>query len=194
MSDYELSLELFDLAAEAAALLEEDTSVAHYTDQILAKARSPEDKLPGMYVATELLCNTGLFNDAIASAVKILETLEESPPRRWGDPDLAVDISIINARLKKITDEDIINAGEVDPSNAKRFVTLMKIYKLLGHCFHFTEQSFFGANALSMVHLTLENGLCAMSPIAFANYGEFLASIGELDLGVRLGMFCLLPE
>ena len=39
-----------------------------------------------------------------------------------------------------------------------------------------------------MIHLTLKHGLCPMSPLAFAFYGEVKAGIGQLDLSHRLGM------
>ena len=46
-SDYELSLNLYDAVAEAACFMNNQSAVVNYTEQIVAHAKCPDDRLNG---------------------------------------------------------------------------------------------------------------------------------------------------
>ena len=55
--------------------------------------------------------------------------------------------------------------------------------------FHFVNPTFAASVSLRMVELTLFEGVTHATPLAFAYYGETLASMGIVEEGCRLGEF-----
>ena len=72
----------------------------------------------------------------------------------------------------------------------KRTVNMLKLYANLAHMLHFTDPSLIGSVSLRMVEITMKSGLTSTAPLAFAHYGEMLASIGHINEGCRLGKCC----
>jgi len=190
ITDYRLSLDLFDAASESASVLNNGKAVSRYTQELFSHARCPDDKLNGMQAVTKILVNDWFNRDAVESSFKILTMLGERLPRRLGDAKLDAAMDATNDALDNTTNQTIL--GMEENPEKKRFVTLMKLYALLGDCFQSFEPSLFGATCHRMIELTLENGLCDVTPIALALYGEFLVSMGKLDLGIRLGGLALI--
>ena len=119
------------------------------------------------------------------SSFAILLQAGEELPRVMGDAKLTGDIQIMmNNILQEATDYSILNM-EVTTNN--RTVTLLKLYANLAYMLHLTDPSLIGAVSLRMVDITIKSGLTSISPLAFAYYGETLASIGYITEGCRLG-------
>ena len=119
------------------------------------------------------------------SSFAILLQAGEELPRVMGDAKLTGDIQIMmNNILQEATDYSILNM-EVTTNN--RTVTLLKLYANLAYMLHITDPSLIGAVSLRMVDITIKSGLTSISPLAFAYYGETLASIGYITEGCRLG-------
>ena len=55
-SQYELTLDLFDAAAEAACVLNKNAAVTSYTEQIVANARCFDDSLNCEYSCSDMCC------------------------------------------------------------------------------------------------------------------------------------------
>lgn len=140
--------------------------------------------MPGMHALTKSLSNEGLQKEAIESSYKILTMLGERLPRHIGDVSLQISLEKMNSNLRSTTDGQILS---MDMNQNQNMATLMKIYHVLGHCFHFCDQSLICATSLRMVEITLDNGLFPTSPVAFSYYGEVLVAMGRIDMGVRLG-------
>ena len=126
----------------------------------------------------------GLREEALETSFGTLKMLGESLPRQMGDATLDADIDKMNETLQNTDDLSLLNLKE---SNERKYVILMRIYGLLGHHFHFSKTSLFWSTSLRMVQLSLMNGYCMMTPIAFAFYGEVLVSLGKFELANRLG-------
>ena len=121
------------------------------------------------------------------SSFAILLQAGEELPRVMGDAKLTGDIQIMMNNifiLQEATDSSILNM-EVTTNN--RTVTLLKLYANLAYMLHITDPSLIGAVSLRMVDITIKSGLTSISPLAFAYYGETLASIGYITEGCRLG-------
>ena len=140
--------------------------------------------MPGMHALTKSPTNEGLQKEAIESSYKILTMLGERLPRHIGDVSLQISLEKMNSNLRSTTDGQILS---MDMNQNQNMATLMKIYHVLGHCFHFCDQSLICATSLRMVEITLDNGLFPTSPVAFSYYGEVLVAMGRIDMGVRLG-------
>ena len=57
-SEYELTLNLFDAAAEAACVLNKNAEVMLYTEQLTANAKSLDDSLNGEFNVHEMICSS----------------------------------------------------------------------------------------------------------------------------------------
>ena len=131
--------------------------------------------LPGQWAAKE---------KAADSSFSALKMLGESLPREMGDTSLTADMDDMNTTLEKKDDWSLLNLNE---SNEKKFITLMRIYAFLGLHLHYSKPSLFWSTSLRMVQLSLMNGYCETTPLAFAFYGEGLVTIGKFKLASRLG-------
>ena len=145
--------------------------------------------LSGLYVAAKALRQAELLKESMESTFAILQQVGEALPRAMGDDQLTADILLMNGILQKTADDSILN---MEVTSNKRIVTLMKLYaNLLAFLLHFADPSLIGAVSLRMVEITMNSGLTSISPLAFAHYGETLASIGYITEGCRLGRLAL---
>ncbi|KAL7538621.1 hypothetical protein ACHAXR_008700 [Thalassiosira sp. AJA248-18] len=181
---YDLSLDLYDAASDAAVVIDNAAAVTLYTQQLFDHTKCSDDKLICMYARARVLSNKGLHREAVDSFFKILLMLGERLPLRMGDAELNDGIESMNGILQNTTDEMILHMEE---TSGKKSDTLMKIYMELCYSTHFFDPALRGSLSLRMVELTLKNGLCSQSSSGFAFFGEVLVIIGKLDLGIRLG-------
>ncbi|KAL7554477.1 hypothetical protein ACHAWF_017948 [Thalassiosira exigua] len=113
-----------------------------------------------------------ILNDRSAVTQYTQQNLDEPALRPISD--MAADMEAIDRILENETDEYFLNLPT--SSNERKFVTIMKPQNL-------------HAAGTRMVQLTLKNGLCPNTPIAFAYYGEAQAGRGRLDLARRLASY-----
>jgi hypothetical protein len=116
----------------------------------------------------------------------ILAKLEEAPLRDMGDSELSIDIAATNVRLQQLTDDCICNMQE---NQMKKSIALNKLYADLAFVQNFVNPALFADLSLRMVQLTLSKGITPTAPLAFAYYGQTLASMGNILEGCRLGEF-----
>jgi hypothetical protein len=116
----------------------------------------------------------------------ILAKLEEATLRDMGDSELSIDIAATNVRLQQLTDDCICNTQE---NQMKRSIALNKLYADLAHVLFYVKPALFADVSLRMVQFTLSKGITPTAPLAFAYYGQKLASIGNIRKGCRLGEY-----
>ena len=117
---------------------------------------------------------------------EILAKLDEKPLRDMEDNTLSTDIAAMNEILQTLTDEYFCNMQD---NQTKRVVSILKLYANLAHLLHFVKPFLVGSVSLRMVELTMSKGISPTAPLAFAYYGETLASMGNISEGCRLGEF-----
>jgi len=78
----------------------------------------------GRFVIARSLIQENRLIDAVESSLDTLSKLGEQPLRDLGDASLYSDILAMNATLRNISDDEILNMQEV---NAKKVLTTMKI-------------------------------------------------------------------
>jgi len=119
---------------------------------------------------------------------EILSYSGEEKLRPIGSSILTSKIHQMNGLFRKTPDQVIL---DMNITNNKKIFTLLKLYELLGTTLHFTMPELYAATCLRMVDLTMENGLTAIAPMAFAMYGVVLAGDGNLVDACRLGRLAL---
>ena len=122
----------------------------------------------------------------MSAMMVLLAKLDEKPLRDMGDSKLSTDITAMNEILQTLTDEYFCNMQD---NQTKRVVSILKLYAEMAHVLHYVSPSLIGAVALRMVELTMSKGISPIAPLAFAYYGETLASMGNISEGCRLGEF-----
>jgi hypothetical protein len=184
-TDYKLSLDLHDEAAEAASVTSRGKEVEYYTREVVANATSSDDKLNCLHAISKVVTRADMKDESINTLFGILEELGEAPLRQPGDDQLVNDTRTVNALIKELSDEEILNFDEI---RERRVVTLMKVYNV--YMLRFRKSSLIAAASLRMVELTLNNGLCSLSPMAFVHYAEVLSS-ADIPLALRVGELAL---
>ena len=124
----------------------------------------------------------------MSAMMVLLAKLDEKPLRDMGDSKLSTDIAAMNEILQTLTDEYVCNMQD---NHTKRVVSILNLYAKLAQLVHYVSPSLIGATALRMVEITMSKGISPTAPLAFAYYGETLASMGNISEGCRLGEFIL---
>jgi hypothetical protein len=143
-------------------------------------------QITGLSIAAFDLRIAGSYKESAAAIMEILAKLEEKPLREVGDSALSIDIAATNVRLQQLTDDYICNMQE---NQMKRSIALNKLYADLAHVLYYVKPALFANVSLRMVEFTLSKGLTPTAPLAFAYYGQVLASMGNICKGCRLGKF-----
>jgi hypothetical protein len=141
-------------------------------------------QITGLSIAAFDLRITGLYKESVAAMMEILAKLDEKPLREVGDSTLSTDIAAMNVRLQQLPDDCICNMQE---NQMKRIVILQQLYANLALVQHFVKPALVADVSLRMVQLTVSKGITPTAPIAFAYYGQVLASMGNICEGCRLG-------
>lgn len=160
---YELSLDLFTSAAEAACHLSDSTRVNYFTDAVVHHAKSLDDRLPVLYFSVKSLRKARSINEATTLVMKVLQQLGKKIASNihfistkfsnanadyhnglfflGEDACCALDMpkmEVIKSMVQLInsmTDESILNLKQC---TEKHFVFLMKFYHELFYLFHST--------------------------------------------------------
>lgn len=184
-SQYALSLGLFDAAVEMACALNGGEAVRRLSEQLLANTRCDDDKLNCLYAVVKSLRLAYKLQDSKRVAITMLEQLEERLPRPMGDIGLETDILNVKRILQGMSDESILNMKET--SQKPKDILTLNLYHDLNFLFQFIDTKKIADTSLRMAQITLSNGLCCMSPLAYAQFAIVLVTMGDTGLGYRLG-------
>ena len=123
---------------------------------------------------------------SIKASFAILVQFREEVPRASGDDTLRFDIDRMNHILQSTSDDMICSMQE---NNDKKMTILMYLYAALAHLLQYFKPWLAVSVSLRMVELTMNTGLNAQSPLAFAHFGGILITDGQITEGCRLGEF-----
>jgi len=114
-------------------------------------------------------------------------------PRVSDNAGLASNIQEMKLKLQSLSDESILNMKET--TTQKRDILLLNVYYDLNFLFQFVDTSRIADTSLRMAQITLSNGLCCMSPLAFAEISIVLVTMRDnpenITLGYRVGTIAL---
>lgn len=123
---------------------------------------------------------------SIKASFAILAQFRENLPRESGDDTLRTDIDRMNHILLSMSDDTICNMQDNDD---KKMTILIYLYAALAHLLQYFKPWLAVSVSLRMVELTMNTGLNAQSPLAFAHFGGNLITDGRITEGCRLGEF-----
>eukprot|EP00804_Cyclotella_cryptica_P031040 CCRYP_013586-RA/>CCRYP_013586-RA protein AED:0.40 eAED:0.38 QI:0/0/0/1/0/0/3/0/254 len=171
---YDLSLELYELAAECAFIIGDIVSLTVLTDQVTKIARSFEDTLNISYTCMSTFGSTSKISDSVEMGLDIMAKLGEELPRSFSDHYTNLQIRSTQAMLDEISVVDLLNYRMMtDKRNFLSFSTsLMDIACWLQP-----------AVTLKMVEITIAHGMSPMSPIGFAYFGSLVVKLRDIKGG-----------
>jgi predicted ATPase len=175
---YDLSLELFDLAAKCALVNGDLISLNGLSEQVLKKAHYLEDKLNVMYFVTCSLAYSSRLPESIEKGLDILSALGIELQLRG----LSMEACIQETKdlLSAYTDDEILNTRRMaDPAKIMAMKVLGKLEtgmtQIMPKSAPYVTQH--------IIQLSLDHGMSPVSPIGFAHFGSYMAKLGDISGG-----------
>jgi histidine kinase len=185
--DYNLSLTLHNVAAEAFYACGDVVALETTVDAVVGNARTFRDKVRAYSTKILSLGSRDKAHEAIQVGLCVLEQLGEPMPMRPGS--IVVEFKKIQRMLRSKTDEMLLRLPEmsvVDKTSSMHILNLMFLNAYLW------ETTLSVHISLRMVRLSLQYGLSAVSSFGFATYGMLLCGASkDLDAGFRFGQLAI---
>ncbi|MCU0544844.1 MAG: AAA family ATPase [Oscillatoriaceae cyanobacterium Prado104] len=185
---YNLALNLYLEAAEAAYIIANYDEMERLAGVVLQKAKTLLDKVKVYEIKMQAYCAQMKFIEAIDIGLEVLKLLGVELPKRPNQSDLAREMEQIQSALAGRQIQELIDLPQMtDPYK----VAAMRIMNYL------FGPAFIAINQLSLlnwcrqVNLSIQHGNSAGSAFPYTGYGMILCSTGELDAGYQFGQLAL---
>jgi hypothetical protein len=181
---YDVSLELFNLAAKCAMMNAEYDSLRVLTGQVMRHAKSFKDKCQVTLITITLLGWSGDGPEAVELINSTLSRLEEQLPAKITPVVIKRYLGNTKAQLAGLSDDALlIYPAMTNPSKMLAVEVLAKLFNILT----FTgERSAMPIIPFKMIQISLTYGMSPLSPVGFAQYGNYLAlAKDEFEEGYR---------
>ncbi|CAB9529471.1 expressed unknown protein [Seminavis robusta] len=185
---YELSLRLFNAAAELAYCNGDHDRVDHFAQELREHARVFEDGLQADTTLILSMGSRGMNAKAGMLGIRLLRQLGEPVPSRVSRVGAKLEIYKARRALRGKSDEDILALPKMRDGHA---VAVMSILHVLYPIALMSHIEYTALIACRLIRLTLDHGLCSYSSVGFAFYGSALARIGKVNEGCRFGELSL---
>jgi predicted ATPase len=154
-NEYELSLELYNLAAKCALAIKDTTSLTMIFDAVSRNARKPEDALDASYVTMLMMSHTSLSN-SVEYGFKMLSGLDVVISPSATREVVLKQIHQTQEMLNGIPDETILSYHiTVDYNKGMAMKLLAKMISSINQC----NPSLAPLVIIKLVRLTIEHGL-----------------------------------
>jgi predicted ATPase len=179
---YDLSLELFNLAAKCALTVKDLTSLTLICDEVLINARNLEDTLDISFIVMSSLTHS-MISESVEFGLQVLSTqLDVDIPRSASREDTLKLIIQTKSMLHEISEETLLSYHVV--TDVKKVMALKFLAKLESSCLQ-VNTALVPFVTMKIVELTIEHGLSPMSAIGFTYFGGMIAEIGNIRDGYR---------
>eukprot|EP00984_Skeletonema_dohrnii_P004011 scaffold1374_cov133-Skeletonema_dohrnii-CCMP3373.AAC.2 len=174
---YDLSLELFEVAAKCALSNGDHKRVSLLFEQVSEVANSFEDKLEITYTYVRSLLTSSCLGEALTKGLYVLNELGVVLS---GDLDaLLVETK---SMLAEHSDEQLLSLPVMTDRTK---LMAMKFLSRTQTCLLHTNPKSQPKATLHMVQYSLQHGMSGLSSFALILYGSFLACLGDIPTGYR---------
>eukprot|EP00567_Pseudictyota_dubia_P009003 CAMPEP_0197460062 /NCGR_PEP_ID=MMETSP1175-20131217/53159_1 /TAXON_ID=1003142 /ORGANISM="Triceratium dubium, Strain CCMP147" /LENGTH=1524 /DNA_ID=CAMNT_0042995087 /DNA_START=1 /DNA_END=4575 /DNA_ORIENTATION=+ len=185
-----LCFDLFNLCSETEYTLGDLDGSERHIGEALRRAKTLDEKLqPFMTLVQTLGLQRDRVNDAIDTALEVLDMLGESLPEIVSEAMTKEEIMTTQELLAMKPEEELFAAKDSMPEMKKRAIGFLK--NLL-YLVYVKRKELFPIVACRMVRLLLLHGICLESSLGFVSFGVVLCGSGDFDGGYRLGRIALL--
>jgi histidine kinase len=185
---YELSLVLYNYAAEVEFAQGDSDRVDFLIDEVLKNARHTEDKFRAYTTKIYVLGVRGKAEDSVDLGISCLKSLGVNITPQCHKVHLTWSWSRVAIKLRGKSDQML---KRLPPMQDTEKLAAMQILNMLFLNTHISKKELFPFVVLKMMKLTLFHGVSAFSSVAFAGYGSLLCYSGKVEEGMRFGRLAL---
>ncbi|KAL7484284.1 hypothetical protein ACHAW6_009928, partial [Cyclotella cf. meneghiniana] len=178
---YDLSLELFNLAAKCALAIEDHTSLTMICDEVSRNARNSTDALSSSFTLMSALIHSRIL-ESVEFGFRELSQLGVEIPCSISREVTRTLIMETKSMLDGISDDTLLNYHLL--SDYKKVMAIKFLAKLEGSV-NQTNPSLQPFITMKIIQLTIENGMSPMSAIGFAYFGGMIAELCDIRSGYR---------
>eukprot|EP00804_Cyclotella_cryptica_P024001 CCRYP_020052-RC/>CCRYP_020052-RC protein AED:0.10 eAED:0.10 QI:2066/1/1/1/1/0.5/4/344/538 len=181
LDHYDLSLELFNLAAKCALAIKDLTSLTKICAEVSANARNFEDTLYSSFISMSALTHSKI-QQSVTYGFQVLSELGVAIPKSSSREETMKLILRTQSMLNGITDETLLCYHIL--SDYKK-VMAIKFLAKLETSINQTNPALQPFITIKIIQLTIEHGMSPMSAIGFAYFGGMIAELGDIRGGCR---------
>ncbi len=188
-TDYELTLSLYNEAAEVAFLTGNFQQMEEWTNVVINQATNILDKVKVYQVKIQACMALNQQLEAVNIALPILKLLGVEFPQKTTDSDVQLALEETKSNLSSKRIEDLIDLPQMTDSEK------LAAMKILASVFSAAFQAIpemFPLIVCKQVNLSLEYGNDSGSAFAYATYALILCGIvGDIESGYQVGKLAL---
>ncbi|MEH2229271.1 MAG: ATP-binding sensor histidine kinase [Nostoc sp.] len=185
---YEMTLALYELAAEVAMLNGNFEAMEQFIDIVIQQARSLPEKVNVYCIRIQSHISQSKLTSAIAIAQPILQQLGTAFPETPTPSDIQQEIQQIEELIGDREIADLVHLPEM--TDAEKLGTL-KIVNIIIPAAYLTGSALYPLlNSLS-VKLSIQYGNTSTSALGYATYGNILCNFLQIDTGSQFGSLAL---
>ena len=157
---YDLSLSLFEAAAQCALVIGDIISVKLLSEQVLAHAKSFKDTLKVIFITVTALAYASQLPESINRSILALSELGEELPESYSETEIKFCIEQTKVMLQGFSDEELLGYKIMDDPSK---IMAMNFYARLETSFQMTKQMAQPVVTMKIVQLSIAQG---MSPVS----------------------------
>ncbi|MEG4810423.1 AAA family ATPase [Microcoleus sp. F8-D3] len=186
---YEMTLALYELAAEVAMLNGKFEAMEQFIDTVIQQAHSLLEKVNVYCIRIQSHIFQSKLTSAIALAQPVLQQLGVTFPEAPTPSDLQREIQEIEELIGDRQIADLVNLPEM--RDAEKLATL-KIASIISPAAYLTGSALFPLLNTLSVKLSIQYGNTSTSTYGYANYGNILCNFFQIvDTGTQFGSLAL---
>jgi len=188
-SQYELTLALYESAAEAAYLNGQFEEMEGLVSLVLERARTLLDKIKAYQAQIQAKIAQNQLLSAVETALEVLKLLEITFPESPEFSDIQEALEETKSNLGDRPIEELIELPEMRDENV---LAAMQLSNSIFGAAYLAVPALMPLIALKQVNLSLKYGNTGVSAFAYVNYGLLLcALVGDIEAGVAFGRLSL---
>ncbi len=188
-SQYELTLALYESAAEAAYLNGEFEEMEGLVFVVLERARTLLDKANTYQISIQAKIARNQLLSAVETALKVLKLLGVTFPESPDFSELQKALEETKSNLGCSPIEELIELGEMTDATV---LAAMQLSNSIFGAAYLAVPALMPLIALKQVNLSLKYGNTAVSAFAYVNYGLLLCALaGDIEVGFAFGELSL---
>lgn len=188
-SDYQITLELYSLATEAAYLAGNFEQNRQFAEVVIAQAKTSLDRVKIYEIRILALNARNQLLEAVQTALSVLEQFGISFPAEPGNEDIqeAFQTTFIN-----LGDRNIAKLVQLTPMEEPEKLAIMKIITSVQGSTYIAAPTLLPLLILTQINLSLDYGNTGSSAIAYSYFGLLLCGIvGDIEKGYQFGNLAL---
>ncbi|PMB02702.1 serine/threonine protein kinase, partial [Fischerella thermalis CCMEE 5196] len=182
---YELTLSLYETAAEVAYLLGDFEQTEQLVQIVLAKAKTLLEKVKVYEVMIKAYGAKNQALKAVKTALIILKQLGVEFPENPTQSDVQLAMAEITSNLNGRPIEDLVDLPEMKEDKP---LAVMRILSTVSSYAYLSAPELYPLICFRQIHLSLKYGNTLFSTCVYVNYGLFLCGvIGDIESGYQFG-------